>query len=85
MPVSSLTYVNLLDRPTVYFSEMTRTPVEIRAHAEAYRELHTHLQGPILTQAIEDVAIALDRLAAGIEQQDEAIRDASKLALSFGH
>jgi hypothetical protein len=80
-----LTQVNLLDRPTVYFSEMTRTPVEIRAHAEAYRTLHTHLQGPILTQAIEDVAIALDRLAAGIEQQDEAIRDVSKLALSFGH
>ena len=80
-----MTQVNLLDRPHRFFSEMTRTPVEIRAHAEAYRKLHTHLQGPILTQAIEDVAIALDRLAAGIEQQDEAIRDASKLSLSFGH
>jgi hypothetical protein len=62
---------------------MTRSPAEIRAQAETYRELHAYLRGPILTQAIEDVAIALDRLAAAVEWQDEAVRDPSRLALSF--
>ncbi len=66
--------VNLPGRSNVYFSEMTKTPVEIRADAEAYRQLHAYLHGPVLTQAIEDVAIALDRLAASMERQGEAIR-----------
>ena len=73
------------DRPWRLFGEMMRTPAEIRAHAETYRELHAYLQGPILTQAIEDVALALDQLAVSIERQDDAVRDASRLALSFGH
>lgn len=74
---SGLTQVNLLGDPVVYFGEMMKTPAEIRAHAETYRELHAHLEGPILTQAIEDVALALDQLAESIERQDDAIRDAS--------
>jgi hypothetical protein len=69
------------DRPRRLFGEMMRTPAEIRAHAETYRELHAYLQGPILTQAIEDVALALDQLAVSIERQDGAVRDASRLAL----
>ncbi|MDQ0839861.1 hypothetical protein [Sphingomonas faeni] len=69
-----MTQVNLLYRLSVYLGKMARTPVEIRAQAKAYRQLHAYLQGPILTPAIEDVAIALDRLAVSIEQKDEAIR-----------
>jgi hypothetical protein len=72
------------DRRWPLFIEMMRTPAEIRAHAETYRELHAYLQGPILTQAIEDVALALDQLAVSIERQDDAVRDASSLALKFG-
>lgn len=78
-----LTHVDLLARPNVYLAKMTRSPAEIRAQAETYRELHAYLRGPILTQAIEDVAIALDRLAAAVEWQDEAARDPSRPALDF--
>jgi hypothetical protein len=80
---SGLTQVNLLGDPVVYFSKMKRTPAEIRAHAETYRELHAHLEGPILTKAIEDVALALDQLAVSIEQQADAVRGTSGLASKF--
>ncbi|MES3154451.1 hypothetical protein [Sphingomonas faeni] len=74
-----LTQVNLLNRASGYCKDMTRTAADIRAQALAYRELHSHLQGPILTQAIEDVAGALDKLAASIEDQDAAVKDISQL------
>lgn len=52
---------------------MNKSPDQIRAQARGYRELHSYLNGPVMTQAIEDVALALDRLAASIEQQAETV------------
>jgi hypothetical protein len=62
---------------------MMRTPAEIRAHAKTYRELHAYLQGPILTEAIEEVARALDQLAVTIERQNDAVRDKSGVEFKF--
>lgn len=46
---------------------MTKTPDQMRTQAREYRELHAHLSGPVLSDAIEEVALALERAADELE------------------
>jgi hypothetical protein len=48
---------------------MNKTPEQMRAQAQEYRELHAHLSGSVLSEAIEQVALALDRSADALEAQ----------------
>lgn len=48
---------------------MTKTPDQMRAQAREYRELHAHLAGPVLSDAIEQVALALERAAKELEAE----------------
>jgi hypothetical protein len=44
---------------------MTKTPDQMRTQPREYRELHAHLSGPVLSDAIEEVA--LERAADELE------------------
>ena len=46
---------------------MTKTPAQMREQAQEYRELHAHMTGTVLSDAIEQVALALDRSADALE------------------
>jgi hypothetical protein len=48
---------------------MTRKPEQLRAQAREYRELHAYLAGPVLSDAIEQVALALERTADELEAE----------------
>lgn len=48
---------------------MTKTPEEMRAQAQEYRDLHALMTGPVLSEAIEQVAIALERSADALEAE----------------
>ncbi|MES3100101.1 hypothetical protein [Sphingomonas faeni] len=48
---------------------MNKTPEQMRAQAREYRELHRHLTGTVLSEAIEQVALALDRSANALEAE----------------
>jgi hypothetical protein len=52
-----------------YLTYMTKTPEQMRRQAQEYRELHAHLTGPVLNDAIEQVALALDRSADALEAE----------------
>ncbi|WP_168711625.1 hypothetical protein [Sphingomonas sp. PAMC26645] len=48
---------------------MNKTPEQMRRQAQEYRELHAHLTGSVLSEAIEQVALALDRSADALEAE----------------
>ena len=48
---------------------MTKTPEQMRRQAQEYRELHSHMTGTVLSDAIEQVALALDRSADALEAE----------------
>lgn len=48
---------------------MIRTPEEMRAQAQEYRDLHAHMSGTVLSEAIEQVANALERSADALEAE----------------
>jgi hypothetical protein len=48
---------------------MNKTPEQLRRQAQEYRELHAHLTGSVLSEAIEEVALALDRSADALEAE----------------
>jgi len=48
---------------------MTKTPKELREQAQEYRDLHASMAGTVLSEAIEQVAEALDRSADTLEAE----------------
>lgn len=50
-----------------YLGDMSKTPEQMREQAKEYRELHSHMKGTVLSDAIEQVALALDRSADALE------------------
>jgi hypothetical protein len=48
---------------------MTKTPEELRKQAQEYRDLHTSMAGSVLSEAIEQVAEALERSADTLEAE----------------
>ncbi|MEG3162308.1 hypothetical protein U1763_17535 [Sphingomonas sp. LB2R24] len=48
---------------------MTKTPEQTRQQAREYRDLHSHMTGTVLSDAIEQVALALDRSAYALEAE----------------
>lgn len=48
---------------------MTKTPEQMRQQAQEYRDLHLHMTGTVLSDAIEQVALALDRSADALEAE----------------
>lgn len=48
---------------------MTKTLEQMRKQAQEYRDLHSHLTGPVLSEAIEQVALALERSADALEAE----------------
>lgn len=48
---------------------MIKTPEEMRVEAREYRDLHTLMTGPALSDAIEQVALALERSADALEAE----------------
>ena len=48
---------------------MTKTPDQMRQQAQEYRSLHNHMSGAVLTDAIEQVALALERAASELEAE----------------
>jgi len=48
---------------------MTKTPEQMRQQAQEYRDLHSHMTGTVLSDAIEQVALALDRSADALEAE----------------
>ncbi len=48
---------------------MTKTPDQMRQQAQEYRNLHNYMSGAVLTDAIEQVALALERAASELEAE----------------
>jgi hypothetical protein len=48
---------------------MTKTPEQMRAQAQEYRDLHAHMTGTVLSEAIEQVALALERSADALDAE----------------
>jgi hypothetical protein len=51
---------------------MNKTPEQMRAQAQEYRDLLNVMGGPVLNVAIEDVAKALERSADALEEANNA-------------
>ncbi len=48
---------------------MTKTPGKMRQQAQEYRSLNKYMSGAVLTDAIEKVALALERAASELESE----------------
>ena len=51
---------------------MNKTPEQLRAEAQEYRDLLNVMGGPVLNVAIEDVVEALERSADALEEGSNA-------------
>jgi len=51
---------------------MNKTPEQLRAEAQEYRDLLNVMNGPVLSVAIQDVVKALERSADALEEANNA-------------
>lgn len=52
-----------------YRARMSKTPEKMREQAQEYRDLHAHMTGAAISDAIEQVALALERSADALEAE----------------
>jgi hypothetical protein len=53
-----------------YQPSMSKTPERMKAEAREYRVLHEHMKGVVLSDAIEQVAVALEQAADELEAEE---------------